>query len=399
MPSQQPTANSQRLIANSQQPTAGLYLHIPFCKQACHYCNFHFSTTLRSKPAMVEAILRELELQRDYLAGAELGSIYFGGGTPSLLDTAELVQVFEKIYALHRVAPDAEITLEANPDDLSTDKLRDLRTYTPVNRLSIGIQSFFDEDLRWMNRAHNAAHARRCLPAADAAGFHDLTVDLIYGAPTTSDGHWAENVRIALEAGIPHLSCYCLTVEEGTALAHFVKKGTSAPVDEERAARQFEYLQDTAAAHGYEHYEISNFALPGRYSRHNSSYWSGAHYLGVGPSAHSFDGQSRQWNVAHNAHYMTALQAGSVPFEREVLTPAQRYNEYVMTGLRTMWGCDIARIKEFGEPFAGFFSQGIAQFLQNGTLESDGSQLRLTRAGKLLADRIASDLFWIEPGP
>lgn len=392
MPNQQPTADNQ-------QPRAGLYLHIPFCKQACHYCNFHFSTTLRSKPAILEAILRELELQRDYLSGAELGTIYFGGGTPSLLETRELVQIFEKIHALHRVSPDAEITLEANPDDLSLEKLRDLRDYTPVNRLSIGIQSFFDEDLRWMNRAHTAMHARRCLQAAAATGFRDLTVDLIYGAPTTPDAQWAENVRIVLEESIPHLSCYCLTVEEGTALAHFVRKGTAAPVDEERAARQFEHLLDATATHGYEHYEISNFALPGRYSRHNSSYWSGAPYLGVGPSAHSFDGQSRQWNVAHNARYLSALQSGNVPFEREVLTPAQRYNEYVMTGLRTMWGCEIARIEAFGEPFSGYFNREKTQFLQNGALENTGTHIRLTRAGKLLADRIASDLFWTDPEP
>ncbi len=374
----------------------GLYLHIPFCKQACHYCNFHFSTTLRSKPAMVEALLQELELQRDYLAGAELTSIYFGGGTPSLLDTGELERIFEKIHALHRVAADAEITLEANPDDLTREKLRDLRDYTPINRLSIGIQSFFDEDLRWMNRAHNAAHARHCLRDAAAFGFRDLTIDLIYGAPTTSDANWAENVRIALEEGIPHLSCYCLTVEAGTALAHFVRKGSAPPVDEEKAARQFEYLLDRTEQHGYDHYEISNFALPGRLARHNSSYWSGDPYLGLGPSAHSFNGHSRQWNVAHNARYLAAIETGQVPFELEVLTPAQRYNEYVMTGLRTMWGCEKARIEAFGEPFSGFFREGISQFLQNGTIAQDATHVRLTRAGKLLADRIASDLFWVD---
>jgi len=380
----------------SQQPTAGLYLHIPFCKQACHYCNFHFSTTLRSKPAMLDAILHELELQRDYLSGAELSTIYFGGGTPSLLSIAELVQIFEKIHALHRVSSDAEITLEANPDDLSVEKLRDLRDYTPVNRLSIGIQSFFDDDLRWMNRAHTAVHARECLQAAAATGFQDLSVDLIYGAPTTPDANWAENLRIVLLEGIPHLSCYCLTVEEGTALAHFVRKGAMQPVDEERAARQFEYLQDATAAQGYEHYEISNFALPGRYSRHNSSYWSGTPYLGIGPSAHSFDGHSRQWNIAHNARYMSALQAGHISFERETLTSAQRYNEYVMTSLRTIWGCEIVRIEAFGEPYAGYFKAEKKQFLHDGLLENTGTHIRLTRTGKLLADRIASDLFWTE---
>ena len=376
----------------------GIYLHIPFCKQACHYCNFHFSTTLRSKPAMVEAILRELEWQRNYLGGAELNSVYFGGGTPSLLELPELERIFEKIYALHRVSGDAEITLEANPDDLTKEKLHDLRRYTPVNRLSIGIQSFHDGDLRWMNRAHTAAHARHCLRHAAAAGFDDLTIDLIYGAPTTTDAQWAENLRIALEEGIPHLSCYGLTVEEGTALAHFVRAGKSPAADEEKAARQFEYLQDTLATHGYEHYEISNFALPGRYARHNSSYWRGESYLGVGPSAHSFDGHSRQWNVANNAKYLRALEAGELPFEREELTPAQRYNEYVMTGLRTIWGCELNRIAAIDPAFSTCFPAAIEPFLRDGTVEQNGENYRLTRAGKLFADRIAAALFWTETG-
>ncbi|MEZ4943530.1 MAG: radical SAM family heme chaperone HemW [Saprospiraceae bacterium] len=376
---------------------SALYLHIPFCKQACHYCNFHFSTTLRSKPAMVQAILRELELQRDYLGGAALQSVYFGGGTPSLLDLPELEQIFEKIYALHTVSTGAEITLEANPDDLTLEKLRDLRRHTPVNRLSIGIQSFHDADLQWMNRAHTAEHARACLQDAAAAGFQDLTIDLIYGAPSTPDEHWAENVRIALDAGIPHLSCYCLTVEDGTALAHFVRQGRSEPVDEEKAIRQFEHLQDATAAQGYEHYEISNFALPGRYARHNSAYWQGAHYLGVGPSAHAFDGRSRQWNVANNARYLKSIEVGVLPFEREVLTPAQQYNEYVMTSLRTMWGCAESRVEAFGAPFAGYFRQEIRRFLQNGTVEKgEDATYRLTRSGKVLADQIASALFWID---
>lgn len=376
----------------------GLYLHIPFCKQACHYCNFHFSTTLRSKPEMVEAIARELELQRDYLGGAELGSIYFGGGTPSLLDLPELERIFKKIYALHPVSGDAEITIEANPDDLTKEKLHDLRRHTPVNRLSIGIQSFHDDDLRWMNRAHTAAHARHCLYHAAAAGFGDLTIDLIYGAPTTTDAHWAENLRIALEEGIPHLSCYGLTVEEGTALAHFVRAGKSPAPDEEKAARQFEYLQDTLAARGYEHYEISNFALPGRYARHNSSYWRGEPYLGVGPSAHSFDGRSRQWNVANNARYLRALEAGELSFEREELTPAQRYNEYVMTGLRTIWGCELRHIDAIGPAFSTFFLSEIVPFLHEGAVEQNGETYRLSRAGKLFADRIAAALFWMETG-
>jgi len=345
---------------------------------------------------MVAALLQELELQRDYLGGAELSSVYFGGGTPSLLEIKELEQIFEKINDLHQVAPDAEITLEANPDDLSKEKLRDLKNYTPVNRLSIGIQSFSDEDLRWMNRAHSAAHAFSCLDDALATGFDDLTIDLIYGAPTTSDTQWAENLRIVFDYAIPHLSCYCLTVEEGTALSAFVRRGQQPPVDEEKAARQFEFLMQTAAERGYEHYEISNFALPGRHARHNSSYWSGEPYLGVGPSAHSFDGESRRWNIANNALYIKALSENKIPFERETLTIAQRYNEYVMTSLRTMWGADLHKIRSFDEAFAGHFLQVAQPFLEHGTMEKRDEKYRLTRAGKFLADGIAAALFWSE---
>jgi oxygen-independent coproporphyrinogen-3 oxidase len=381
-----------RLPSTVKMP--GLYLHIPFCKQACHYCNFHFSTSLRSKGDMSAAILKELELQRDYLDGAELSSVYFGGGTPSVLETKELEQIFSKINSLHGLASDAEITLEANPDDLTADKLSALRDYTPVNRLSIGIQSFSDEDLRWMNRAHNAAHAFTCLDDALAAGFHDLTIDLIYGAPTTSDAQWAENLHLAFGYGIPHLSCYCLTVEEGTALGAFVRKGQQPPVDEEKAVRQFEHLMEAAAERGYEHYEISNFSLPNRYARHNSSYWRGEPYLGIGPSAHSFDGQSRQWNVANNALYIKALAENRIPFEKENLTPTQRYNEYVMTSLRTMWGVDLGKIRAMSEAFAAHFEELAQPFLKNGKMEQAGDTFRLTRAGKFLADGIAAELFF-----
>jgi len=342
---------------------------------------------------MVEAILKELELQQDYLGGAAIQSVYFGGGTPSLLDISELEQIFEKINRLHQVAPDAEITLEANPDDLTPEKLRDLKNYTPVNRLSIGIQSFADEDLRWMNRAHTSAHARACLDDALTIGFHDLTIDLIYGSPTTSDEQWAENLRLTFEYGIPHLSCYCLTVEEGTALGTFVRRGQQPPMDEDRAARQFEMLMESVAAKGYDHYEISNFAKPGRYARHNTNYWRSESYLGVGPSAHSFDGVSRQWNVANNAQYINQLSEGKVPFEREVLTPVQCYNEYVMTSLRTMWGTDLEKIRALDETFVKHFQTEAQSFLEMGVLEQDGQTFRLSRAGKLLADRVAMELF------
>jgi len=342
---------------------------------------------------MIEAILKELELQQDYLGGEEIQSIYFGGGTPSLLEIKELEHIFEKINSLHRVAPDAEITLEANPDDLTHEKLRGLKNYTPVNRLSIGIQSFADEDLRWMNRAHSSNHARACLDDALTVGFHDLTIDLIYGSPTTPDEQWAENLRLAFEYDIPHLSCYCLTVEDSTALGTFVRLGQQPPVDEERSARQFEMLMELTWAKGYEHYEISNFAKPGRYARHNTNYWRSEPYLGVGPSAHSFDGVSRQWNVANNAQYINELSEGKIPFEREVLTAVQCYNEYVMTSLRTIWGTDLGKIRSMGDVFAQHFETEAKSFLESGVLEQVGQTFRLSRAGKLLADRISMELF------
>lgn len=342
---------------------------------------------------MVKAILAELELRKDYMGDDKIGSIYFGGGTPSLLETGDLEQIFETIHRLYTVEPGSEITLEANPDDLTPEKLRDLRQYTPVNRLSIGIQSFSDADLRWMNRAHHAQHARQCLDQALQAGFEDLTIDLIYGAPTTSDAQWQENLDIAFAYGIPHLSCYCLTVEEGTALGTFVRRGQQPPVEEEKAARQFEYLVEATAAKGFVHYEISNFALPGRFARHNSNYWLGEQYLGVGPSAHSFDGVSRQWNIANNALYIKGLSAGEVPAEREVLSPVQRFNEYVMTALRTVWGVAPEKIAAIEPAFMPHFEKSVQPYLTAGTVEYADAVYRLTAAGKLLADRIAMELF------
>lgn len=342
---------------------------------------------------MVKAIVKELELRKEYLSNPSIGSIYFGGGTPSLLEISDLKRIFDTINTLFRVERDAEITLEANPDDLSQEKLSDLRNHTPVNRLSIGIQSFHDTDLQWMNRAHHARHARQCLDQALAAGFQDLTIDLIYGAPTTSDAQWKENLDIAFEYGIPHLSCYCLTVEEGTALGTFVRKGQQPPVEEEKAARQFEYLMQATEAQGFDHYEISNFARPGHYARHNGNYWRGEHYLGAGPSAHSFDGVSRQWNIANNALYIKALQEEKLPFEKEVLRPDQRYNEYIMTALRTIWGVEPEQLRVIGPGYSDHFEKTIQSYLAAGTVEYTGSVYRLTRAGKLLADRIAMELF------
>ncbi len=370
---------------------AGLYLHIPFCKQACHYCNFHFSTSLKLKDEMVSAILRELVLQKDYLEGEPLETIYFGGGTPSLLSQRDLDLIFGEIFKYYPIAAQPlEVTLEANPDDLNLLKINELKQ-SPVNRLSIGVQSFSEEDLRFMNRAHNASEALASIQDAQAAGFENLTVDLIYGSPTTSHEQWEKNLETVFALRIPHLSSYCLTVEPKTALAHQIKKGTARPVEDEHAARQFEFLVEQTTRAGYEHYEISNFAQLGWHSRHNSSYWQGKKYLGIGPSAHSFNGYSRQWNVANNAAYIRSLQAGELPFELEVLTPTQRYNEYVMTGLRTSLGCNLLKISKLG--FEEYFAEGAKQFLADGTMERFGDVYRLTASGKFLADGIAAELF------
>ena len=371
---------------------SGIYIHIPFCKQACHYCNFHFSTSLKYKSEMIAAILKEIDLQKSYLPNKKLDTIYFGGGTPSLLDEQDLGLLFEKINQIYEVADDAEITLEANPDDLTLEKLRMLKS-TPINRLSIGVQSFAEEDLKFMNRAHNAAEAKSCIQNAQQMGFDNLTVDLIYGSPTTSDAQWESNVQQLMDFQIPHLSCYCLTVEPKTALGHFVKNGKVKPVDEEQSAHQFEMLMQMMQTNGYDHYEISNFAKPQHHARHNSNYWFGKSYLGIGPSAHSFDGKTRQWNVANNAKYLRALKENQLDFEKEILSPEQQYNEYVMTSLRTMWGADFEKIKIWGEDFLHHFSQKTDFFIQNKTVVRKGRFFILTKKGKLLADNIAMELF------
>jgi oxygen-independent coproporphyrinogen-3 oxidase len=395
---------------------AGIYLHIPFCKQACHYCNFHFSTLPDRKNEFVPALLKEMELQKQYIGGAPVETVYFGGGTPSLLDPAALQQIMEGLHTHFTLAPGAEITLEANPDDLDIDivpqpvtthstdpvtnpgaaveKLRAWRQ-AGINRLSIGVQSFFEEDLRWMNRAHDAGQALASLRLVREQGFDNISIDLIYGGPTMSDGRWEQNVRQAIALGIPHLSCYALTIEPRTALDTMIRGKKLAPVDPDAQARQFLLLTDWLAAAGYDHYEISNFALPGRRSRHNSSYWQGLSYLGLGPSAHSFDGRSRQWNVANNARYTGALLNGRLLFEREELSATQRLNEYIMISLRTMEGCDLAFVeKRFGPDATLGLRKKAERYVGEEKMRWNGGSLVLTREGKLLADGIAADLFF-----
>lgn len=347
-------------------------------------------------------MIQEIEFRKDYLADNYLESIYFGGGTPSLLSQSDLENLFEKIFKHFSVAPNAEVTLEANPDDLNPEKLQMLQNL-PVNRLSIGVQSFFDEDLKFWNRVHNKSEAETCIKTAQDFGFENLTVDLIYGSPTTPHENWLYNIGQLLKLQVPHLSCYALTVEEKTALAHFVKSGKAKQPDDDHAATQFEMLMEQMTKNGYDHYEISNFAKPGFYAVHNSSYWKGKNYLGVGPAAHSFDGTSRQWNIANNAFYIRIIEAiskGIEPpkplFEKEILSKAQRFNEYVMTGMRTIWGCSDEKIDSFGEAFKIYFLERIQPYLQNGLMVQKQGSFVLTPKGKLLADQIASEIFYLE---
>jgi oxygen-independent coproporphyrinogen-3 oxidase len=372
---------------------AGIYLHIPFCKQACNYCDFHFSTSTKLKSNFVEALLKEMSLRKEYLDGEKIHSIYFGGGTPSLLSKEELKLIFDALYNLFDIDENAEITLEANPDDLNFEKLQVLKN-SPVNRLSIGIQSFREEDLLFMNRAHNAKEAYSVVTSCRAMGFDNLSIDLIYGTPGLSDEAWKENLQIAFDLGVSHISSYALTVEEKTALYQQIKTGLTSPVDEVQSADQFKILMSEMLKNGYEQYEISNFCLPGHYSRHNSSYWKKDKYLGLGPSAHSFHGDSRLWNVANNAIYIKSINAGELPFEEEVLSAIDAYNEYVMTSLRTVWGCDTKQIKkDFSEELASYFVEEAKTYLLKGYLEETSGVYYLSQSGKLLADRIASDLF------
>jgi putative oxygen-independent coproporphyrinogen III oxidase len=378
----------------------GIYLHIPYCKQACHYCDFHFSTVMKTKDDFISALLKEIELQKDYfedeesgIGNQELKTIYFGGGTPSLLSGDELKRILSQIKTFHTVADDAEVTLEANPDDLSKEKIAELKE-AGINRLSIGIQSFADEDLKWMNRAHTSAEAIACVKDAQDSGFDNISVDLIYGTPVLSHLQWEKNLQIVSKLDVQHLSCYALTVEPRTALSKFIASRQVANVDEHKTSEHFDMLMDWAQANQFEQYEISNFARHQKYSRHNSSYWSGEKYLGLGPSAHSFNGAERQWNVRSNPEYIRALEKGNVLFEKEELTADQQYNEYVMTGLRTMWGCNIETMrKQFGEKRAEHFFQNAIDYISKDLLLQQKQNFVLTRAGKFFADRIASDLF------
>jgi oxygen-independent coproporphyrinogen III oxidase len=370
---------------------AGIYIHIPFCKQACHYCDFHFSTNQSHRTAMCTAIAKELALQADYLNGEKIATLYWGGGTPSLLTAAELQIILDSVNKHFSLEENLEQTLEANPDDLTTEKLVLLRNLG-FNRLSIGIQSFDDEVLKFFNRAHSAKEALKCMELARDAGFNNISMDLIYAIPGQSVDNWKKNIDRALALHPEHISAYSLTIEEKTVFGNWNRKGKLKPAEENDAALHFTTLMDVAEQNGYEHYEISNFCKPGFYSRHNSSYWKQAHYLGVGPSAHSYNSVSRQANVSINSRYQKSIEAGIVPAEIEVLTRENKINEYIFTTLRTSWGCDLSHLREtHGYDLAS--TEVLQKMKAQEWVIQRGTILLLTRKGKLLADQIASDLF------
>ena len=374
---------------------SGIYIHIPFCKKACTYCDFHFSTSLKYAEEMTDAICKEIILKKNRITD-QVGSIYFGGGTPSVLPSPYLAKIFNTLTEHFSIASDAEITMETNPDDLNARKIAELRKM-PVNRFSIGTQSFFDDDLIWMNRAHNANDAEGSIKRCQDAGFENLSIDLIYGYPLLTNLKWQENINKAISLQIPHISGYSLTVEPKTALDNLIKKGKQIPLNDDQSAEQFQILMEKLGLAGFEHYEISNYSLPGKYAVHNTNYWRGIPYLGIGPSAHGFDGTNRYLNIANNAQYLEKLYNGKLAETVEELTQLDRLNEYIMTSLRTMWGMDLEKIKlTFGKTFQEEMLFNLKPFLERKWLQQQNQKGILTADGKLFADYIASELFLLD---
>ncbi|KGO90506.1 radical SAM family heme chaperone HemW [Flavobacterium suncheonense] len=373
---------------------SGIYIHIPFCKQACHYCDFHFSTSLKKKDEMVQALAKEIRLRKEEFADEVVETIYFGGGTPSILEISDLQLLIDEVYANYTVIKTPEITVEANPDDLSEARIIAL-SENKINRLSIGIQSFFEEDLQLMNRGHNAEEAKKCLEIATKY-FNNITADLIYGIPGLTNEKWLKNIQTLLDLNIPHISSYALTVEPKTALQQFIKKGIIPQPDDTVAHEQFLMLVDKLEANGFVHYELSNFGKPEYFSKNNSAYWLGKKYLGIGPSAHSYNSTNRSWNIANNSLYLKSLAENKLPSEIETLTETDRYNEYIMTGLRTVWGVSLDRIKaEFGENMLHYLLENAERYLKDEKLQLENNILRTTKKGKFFCDGIASDLFYL----
>ncbi len=374
---------------------AGIYIHIPFCKQACHYCNFHFSTSLRHRDEMVTAICKEIDLQKDFLTNKNLTTIYFGGGTPSLLETSEINQILERLSKNYSWENNIEITLEANPDDITTEKISKLRA-GGVNRLSIGIQSFIDSELLASNRAHNSDESLKAVQICQDAGIDNLSIDIIYGMPSSTQDSWQYNIDKALELDVDHISSYALTVEPKTFLDHMVKKGGILLPKEMEVNKQYLQLIHSLTTAGYDHYEISNFAKPSKYAVHNTNYWMSVPYLGLGPSAHSYQPTFRQWNINNNAKYIKSISKGVIPSEREQTKYADQFNEYIMTRLRTMWGVDLNELDNRFSSELNNVQKNIAKYIKSQHVLLEDNHYRLTPKGKLLADGIASDLFLVE---
>ena len=375
---------------------AGIYIHIPFCKQACHYCNFHFSTNGDRADDMVDAIIKEMDLRIDFFSKSDvINTIYFGGGTPSLLTQPQLSRLMEAIHSRHRISSNVEVTLEANPDDLTREKLVALMS-AGINRLSIGLQSFHDSELNLMNRAHSAQESTSCVKTAQDVGITNISIDLIFGVQGSTLESWQSNLQNAIDLDVPHMSCYNLTVEPKTALAHMVKVGKISDVDDELSAQQFGLTMGLLGSKGYDHYEISNYARDGLLSNHNTNYWKSVPYLGLGASAHSYDGSDRSWNIANNALYLQSITQDTVPITVESLSHKDRINEYIMTGLRTKWGCERDQISRIlPECEIGIF-ENARTFMDQGLLKESETVLQLTQSGKYYADQIASDLFILD---
>ncbi|OXB05764.1 radical SAM family heme chaperone HemW [Flavobacterium pectinovorum] len=380
---------------------SGIYIHIPFCKQACHYCDFHFSTSMKKKDEMVLALAKEIGMRKNEFnlldsaqSDNQIETIYFGGGTPSVLSNEEINFLIAEVYKNYNVVENPEITLEANPDDLSSKRIFEL-SKSPINRLSIGIQSFYEDDLQLMNRAHNSAEAINCLKEATKY-FDNISLDLIYGIPGMSDEMWKQNIETALSFGIPHISSYALTVEPKTALRKLIDTGKIAEPQDEVASNHFLILVETLQQNGFIHYELSNFGKENYFSKNNSAYWLGKKYIGIGPSAHSYDGEKRGWNVANNSLYLKSIQENILPIETETLSKSDRYNEYIMTGLRTIWGVSLDRIeKEFGLEYLDYLKKQVQKFLNDNLVFIENNILKPTAKGKFLTDGIASDLFYL----
>ena len=373
---------------------SGIYIHIPFCKQACHYCDFHFSTSMKKKDEMVLALAKEIKMRKSEFENEAIETIYFGGGTPSVLQIADIRFLIAEIYSNYKVVENPEITLEANPDDLSEERIIEL-SESQINRLSIGIQSFFEDDLQMMNRAHNSDEAKKCLEIATHY-FDNISIDLIYGIPNMTNEKWKQNIATALSFGIPHISSYALTVEPKTTLNKLIQTGKVAKPKDEVAQEHFLILVEMLESQGFIHYELSNFGKENYFSKNNSAYWLGKKYIGIGPSAHSYDGISRSWNVANNLVYLKSIQENKLPNETEILSLTDRYNEYIMTGLRTIWGVSLLRIEnEFGTIYLEYLIKQSQKYLKDDLLFLEKDILKPTSKGKFLTDGIASDLFML----